>query len=377
MKTPVSKNFIILIFIILFVGLGIVFFIHSQSSINPAIDPSDEVLSPDAGTFITEIGEQIIIDEKNIKGSYPQIIGESQIAVLAREQISNFVADITRQANEQLPELRQDFPEAYAERNYEVEVQANHYTSENTESLVALEYMYTGGANGTSFYVTFNQNNQGEVITLSDIIPAKKRVAFVRLVQDRLRNYNGNNGQGLELFAEAVQGLTFNQLDRFAVEDNTLHIYFDKYEVGAGASGSIVISIDDYPSIVDDLDTTDPKHPSLSWSYESVPNEDYPKSIVSLAIDDGSEFPSMYTVETIDGSCNTVDQSSYSDEGEKVSLAGDSSPILCYFAGFGRIFRVIEEENSYVVQGKDIEEGSPEYTPPETRFETIINIPKK
>lgn len=378
MNTHFSKNFFILVAIILAVGLSLLYFINHQSSIIPVMSNQGDTnakVSDTEGQF-TQIGEQITIDEENIKGSYPDIFGDSPIAMAARDQIQEFVADITRQANEQLPELRRDFPEAYNDRSYEVEVRGEYFSSDNTESVVLLEYMYTGGANGTSFYVTFNQNNEGEMIGLSDIIPAKKRVAFVQLVKDRLRSDGGSNDHDLGIFDDAVKGITFTQLDRFAVDNETLHIYFDKYEVAPGASGDIVISINDYKSIVNTLPDTDPNNPVFSWVYEIVPHEDYPKTKVSLNLDDGSEVPSTYSIETVVGSCNIVDTDSYA-VGDNVHLAENSSPILCYYAGFGRVFRVIELENQYAIQGKNLEEGSPDYTPPDFEFETIINIPKK
>ena len=72
-----------------------------------------------------------------------------------------------------------------------------------------------------------------------------------------------------------------------------------------------------------------------------------------------------------------MDEDNYSRDEYEATITKNSAIILCYYAGFGRVFRVIDQADNYVVQGKDIEEGTPDYAPPETSFETIINIPKK
>lgn len=377
MNTKFSKNFFILVIIIILVGGFLYFHINNKSQDISFTNNDIPVEITDQAEHVTKIGEQITIDEENISGSYPEIIGDSTIAALARAQIERFITETTDQANEQLPELRVEFPESFNDRKYESQVQGNYFSSDDSQSLVLLEYTYTGGANGNSFYVTFNQNQEGKEITLVDIVPAKKRGAFVELVQERLRNYHGGDGQSIELFDDAVTGISFEQLTRFAIDGNDLHIYFDKYEVGAGASGAVIISIDNYASIVKGLSDTDANSPRFSWSYEEVPNKDYPKSIVSLVVDDGSEIPPRYIIETIDGGCNPVDEDGYAGDDNTATMAKNSNYIMCYFAGFGRIFRVIDAQENYLVQGKNIEEGSPDYVPAVASFETIVSIPKK
>jgi len=373
MNTSFSKNFFILITIIILVGLTVWFVINNQSPIQDPVELGIDTEVVDTKEQTTQVGEYITIDAENITGSYPEIIGESTIAVSARERISDFVTDITRQANEQLPELREEFPDAYSNMKYNVEVQANYYTSESNQSLVLLQYMYTGGANGTSFYQSFNQNSEGEIISLADIIPAEKRAAFVNVVKERIRSEHSDEG----LFDNAVEGITFEQLDRFARDNNTLNIYFDEYEVAPGATGSFEVSLSGIEELINDLPSTDPQNPVFSWLYEEVEDEEYPKTDVVLAVDYGNENSSRYRIETVTGSCNQVDEDNYSSDEYEATITKNSSIILCYYAGFGRVFRVIDQGNNYIVQGKNIEEGTPDYNPPETPFETIMNIPKK
>lgn len=254
----ISKNFIIFIFIILLVGIGLLIAIKTNNTDIPFVETSPLHGTSDipAVTQTTSIGEKIPFDEENITGNYPRITGDSVIATLAQKQIAKFIDEITQEANRDLPELRKEFPDVYtSDRKYEVNVQASVFTSDQTQSLALLEYMYTGGANGNSFHVTFNQNNDGEIIELGNLVDPEKRTGFVSLVKERLRNYNNPEYEEVELFEDAINEINFQQLDRFIIKDKNLTIYFDKYEVGAGAVGPINIVIEDFKKTIAALDS--------------------------------------------------------------------------------------------------------------------------
>lgn len=193
------------------------------------------------------IGKTLTLNEENIEGSYPQIEGNNFVAKSAREYINNFIRENTNLANTDLPGLRVDFPE-FADRKYAVNVNAHYFKSPYGDSIVLEQFLYTAGANGNSFFMSFNQNPQGEKITLKDVIPEEKRASFTNEVKTRLSHYE-MEGESIELFPEEVEALTFDRFTRFAFDGETLMLYFDKYELAPGAVGPITLSIQNFKNI--------------------------------------------------------------------------------------------------------------------------------
>lgn len=105
----------------------------------------------------------------------------------------------------------------------------------------------------------------------------------------------------------------------------------------------------------------------FNWSFRPIDTTpEYPQTKVSVIVlrADGTEQETFLS--NVDGTCNQMPV--------ETVLALGSKQILCYFAGFGYQFRVIAARDGYEVQRKEIEEGSPEYTPPVAEFETVMNI---
>lgn len=112
--------------------------------------------------------------------------------------------------------------------------------------------------------------------------------------------------------------------------------------------------------------------PIFSWKYEStmVPiGDDYEiegSDIILVA-----EHPQIETqeimVDTVSGGCNE-----YPEPDSDIAL--NSTEIICYYAGLGFYFKVVPEGDSYLIQRKRFEEGTPDYNPPQTDFETIATI---
>ncbi len=105
--------------------------------------------------------------------------------------------------------------------------------------------------------------------------------------------------------------------------------------------------------------------PIFTWDYsEPVEKNFIPHSTISLT----ATYPGGETrtkeIETIEGGCNEY------PEADK-DVYKDSTMIICYYAGFGRYYKVVKSESKYLVQRKEFEEGSPEYVPPEQEFQTV------
>lgn len=107
--------------------------------------------------------------------------------------------------------------------------------------------------------------------------------------------------------------------------------------------------------------------PTFEWSYESFTEDEIPRTIISLtALYSNGECESK-KIQTIQGSCN-----------EYVSPDSDvydgSTMIICYYAGFGHYFKVVETSDGFAVQEKMFEEASPDYSPPVMSYETIATF---
>ena len=107
--------------------------------------------------------------------------------------------------------------------------------------------------------------------------------------------------------------------------------------------------------------------PVFEWTYASSSDMDIPYSKISLV----ARYPdgSIRTkdIDTIAGGCNAYGEAD-ADVYEK------STMIICYYAGLGHYYKVVEDAGRYLVQRKTFEEASPEYNPPPEQFETIAEF---
>ena len=108
---------------------------------------------------------------------------------------------------------------------------------------------------------------------------------------------------------------------------------------------------------------------SLQWRHEVVQNTtEYPQTLVTLMVRREGKVVEFKDIATVDGSCNLMPT--------ETLLALDSEQLLCYYAGFGYQYRVIDDGVNYMVQQKEIEEASPDYNPPIAEFKTILTLRK-
>ena len=109
--------------------------------------------------------------------------------------------------------------------------------------------------------------------------------------------------------------------------------------------------------------------PTFKWKYEPYMEDEIPRTSISLvaAYENGSTEEKV--VDTIQGECNA-----YSEP--DADVYSGSEMIICYYAGLGHYFKVVESDNAYLVQRKVFEETSPEYNPPTESFQTIGQFPR-
>lgn len=113
--------------------------------------------------------------------------------------------------------------------------------------------------------------------------------------------------------------------------------------------------------------TTPEGKPLFTWSYASFEKDEILRTTISLTARYANGFATTKVIDTIEGTCNEY-------ENRDADVYSESSMIICYYAGLGRYFKVVERENLYEVKRKEFEEASPDYNPPVRTFETVATF---
>lgn len=184
------------------------------------------------------------IKEKNFTGKVSVISGESLLATTAQDFIEKTVADFKKQADTDVPDMRAKFGPDSPTAQYEIDIEAKEVNSAKTQSIVMSQYFYTGGANGNSLYKVFTASREsGEILTLSSIIRKDKQDSFTAFIKKELNAWRPDGADISMLFPDEIKNLTFSSFVNWSMDDRNLIIYFDKYQIGAGALGPVAFPI--------------------------------------------------------------------------------------------------------------------------------------
>jgi hypothetical protein len=107
--------------------------------------------------------------------------------------------------------------------------------------------------------------------------------------------------------------------------------------------------------------------PDFIWTYGTFEINDIPRTTISLTARYANGEIVTKDIETVDGSCND-----YSNPDADVYVR--STMIICYYAGLGHYYKVVESDGKYEVQRKIFEEASPDYEPPQLPFEVVAQF---
>lgn len=113
--------------------------------------------------------------------------------------------------------------------------------------------------------------------------------------------------------------------------------------------------------------TTPQGKPKFSWSYFPTSREDIPETRISLTATYPDGSVTTKAIQIVEGDCNDY-------QNPDADVYASSTMIICYYAGFGRYYKVVEEGNMYAVKRKEFEEASPDYHPPILPFETVATF---
>jgi len=108
---------------------------------------------------------------------------------------------------------------------------------------------------------------------------------------------------------------------------------------------------------------------TFTWSYRSFSESDIPRTTISLTAEYTGGDVRIKEIDTIQGDCNEYTE-------RDIDVYSQSEMIICYYAGLGHYYKVVEAEDAYLVQRRVFEEASPDYNPEPESFETIAEFSK-
>lgn len=103
---------------------------------------------------------------------------------------------------------------------------------------------------------------------------------------------------------------------------------------------------------------------TFTWTYLGLEQDSIPYTSIraTASYEDGTSDTRI--IDTVEGSCNAYEEAD-------TDTYARSTMVICYYAGLGRYYKIIEDENGYLVQRRIFEEASPEYDPPQQPYETV------
>jgi len=109
--------------------------------------------------------------------------------------------------------------------------------------------------------------------------------------------------------------------------------------------------------------------PTFEWAYRTYTEDEIPRSEISLIARYENEIVREKVIDTIQGDCNVYAE-------PDPDIYEGSEMIICYYAGLGHYFKVVETDDAYVVQRKVFEEATPDYSPAPEPFEAVARFSK-
>ena len=180
------------------------------------------------------------IKEENFSGKVAVISGASPLAVKMREYINETVAEFGREANTEVPPMREKFGEDSPSASFTIEINSKYIKGDKIESIVTDVYTYSGGAHGGTVYKVITADRaSGKILTLSSIVSAQEQTAFTEFVKKQLNSWRPEGSSVSPVFPDEVKNLKFGSFANWSQDSKNLTIYFDQYAIGPGALGAV------------------------------------------------------------------------------------------------------------------------------------------
>lgn len=171
----------------------------------------------------------------SISAEYPKTASDS-ITVYFKsfidEQISQFKSDTSWVA---------DQPDSAQAQALSLEITYNSTQATNVQTYVFSVNLYTGGAHGMQIRKTFSFNKEGQMLTISNVFTngMDGLAGFSKLVQKELLTREGVTADWVTDGAAPTE----ENYHSFIVNDDSVTILFDPYQVAPYSTGTVDISI--------------------------------------------------------------------------------------------------------------------------------------
>ncbi len=174
----------------------------------------------------------------------PEIDGAPQLNTLISNQVNSWYDSFISEA-----ELNSQMAEEYGQPfTFENQWKVTLNTDDCT-SLLLTAYQFTGGANGVDKMATFTWNKQtNQLMSLEQFLPLVLEnptldgLAEICREELTLALSAGNDSDLQEMILTGTEPIPENY-DLFTISDKGLTIYFQKYQVAPGSSGSQAVLI--------------------------------------------------------------------------------------------------------------------------------------
>ena len=193
----------------------------------------------------------------SITMKYPQLRGEKQHAGLDRfnEMVAGMIRTTSEGFREMVLESQEEFEQGEAGEfgSYiESEYQATLATPELVSVRIVIAEYHAGAAHPNSYSSTLTYDlAKGKQVELSDLF--RPRSNYLEYLSNLTRNRLVQTIEGAEEIMDMIKGGTepvVENFERFTLGRDSLHIYFDPYQVGPYAIGPQEVGIP-YPALGD------------------------------------------------------------------------------------------------------------------------------
>lgn len=222
-----------------FVALG-----FKKSEQAPALPPEERTQVDNPAIEV----DSVSINDKNqyyeISAKYPKVKSQP-----ITEYFKSYVEDQVAQFKEDTKWVEEQGGSPNG-ASVTLDIDYKNISSQKVQNYVFQAYSYTGGAHGMAVRKTFNFNNQGQLLAISNVFKngLDGLGTFAKLVQAEL--LKRENAQA-DWVADGA-GPKEENYQAFVVNDNGVTVLFDQYQVAPYSDGQIDITIgfDAFKSIV-------------------------------------------------------------------------------------------------------------------------------
>lgn len=194
--------------------------------------------------FVVTPERSFVTEERYTEDIYYPVLGDSSfpIAKAVNDKISESMSDVRESLKNVIIETQEYYTEDMATGNYSYNSVYQYNMCGDLVSVKTSNYVYSGGAHGMSYLVTYTGNIGGkDTFVLSDLFKEEQDgIASVKnIIKEKI------NEQKDMYFEEAVTTIDSMDLSNSFYIDETgnLVIYFNPYEIAPYAAGIIEFSI--------------------------------------------------------------------------------------------------------------------------------------